>query len=148
MIEATKNCPKCNKEKTLDSYYKSISRKSKFNLQSWCKDCTNKSAREYSSHKTDGIRTAGVTAYGISVDKYLELMLLQDNKCAICKEATSTETRLYIDHDHNCCSGRKSCGKCVRGLLCRSCNSALGLFKEDKNNVREALEYLSKEKVC
>ena len=37
----------------------------------------------------------------------------------------------HIDHDHACCPGGKSCGKCVRGLLCRICNFVLGVYKED-----------------
>ena len=29
---------------------------------------------------------------------------------------------LEVDHDHSCCEGGNSCGKCIRGVLCRGCN--------------------------
>jgi len=36
-----------------------------------------------------------------------------------------------LDHDHNCCSGDRSCGKCARGLLCSRCNFVLGWVEKD-----------------
>jgi hypothetical protein len=41
-----------------------------------------------------------------------------------------------------CCPGKKSCGKCIRGLLCARCNSAIGLFDEDPVTLHAAVEYL------
>lgn len=62
----------------------------------------------------------------------------QDGKCliAICnREATQ------VDHDHKCCPGRKSCGKCVRGLLCDPCNRNLGMV-ENSQWLEASLDYL------
>lgn len=47
-----------------------------------------------------------------------------------------------IDHDHNCCPGNKSCGKCIRGVLCRGCNSGLGMFGDDPEKLEAAAGYL------
>ena len=37
---------------------------------------------------------------------------------------------------------RRSCGKCIRGLLCKSCNHALGYMKDNPDVLRAAADYV------
>ena len=46
---------------------------------------------------------------------------------------------LHLDHDHSCCPGAESCGSCVRGWLCASCNQALGMLGEDPKRIEGLL---------
>lgn len=45
----------------------------------------------------------------------------QGGACAGCR-SRMFDAELYVDHDHACCPGPFSCGRCVRGLLCPACN--------------------------
>jgi len=62
-------------------------------------------------------------------------------QCGLCGRV---DQRLDIDHDHQCCPGQRSCGKCVRGFLCRPCNVGLGMFGDDPARLRAAAEYIEK----
>ena len=53
---------------------------------------------------------------------------------------------IVIDHDHSCCPGSTSCGKCVRGVLCGECNLMIGLGKDRQDILVSASEYLIKYK--
>jgi hypothetical protein len=53
---------------------------------------------------------------------------------------------LSIDHDHACCPGRISCGKCIRGLLCNRCNRALGLLGDSIELLKKMIAYLEQSK--
>jgi hypothetical protein len=78
--------------------------------------------------------------YGIDYDAMLEQ---QGGRCAMCgTDECATGQRFSVDHDHACCPGEFSCGKCVRGLLCRKCNGGLG-FIEDQELQRRAATYLA-----
>ncbi len=46
----------------------------------------------------------------------------QSGRCLLCECLFSFSFMYVIDHDHSCCPGDKSCGKCVRGLLHKGCN--------------------------
>lgn len=49
----------------------------------------------------------------------------QEGKCALCDR---TDLELILDHDHECCRGKRLCGLCYRGLLCQGCNIHMGDF--------------------
>ena len=79
-------------------------------------------ARWYKAHKFN--------RYGLTEAQYNQMFEDQGNACAICREPFQGQ-RVCIDHDHACCpvpaSGHtRSCGKCIRGLLCVRCNTWLG----------------------
>lgn len=76
--------------------------------------------------------------YNLSIDQILDLW--RDPRCAIC----SSPNDLNIDHDHACCPGFGSCGKCVRGLLCRDCNFALGSARDSIETLEGMISYLKK----
>ena len=85
-----------------------------------------------------------VRSYGITMDEYERMLEEQGGACRICKRTNENGRELSVDHDHSCCPGRTSCGRCVRGLLCNRCNIGLGYFREDIACLRAAAEYLSK----
>ena len=46
--------------------------------------------------------------------------------CELCGDYSE---RLHFDHDHRCCNTGRweiNCGTCLRGVLCRRCNTTLG----------------------
>lgn len=64
--------------------------------------------------------------YGITPEQYEALFNAQNGCCALCDRRPNH--LLHVDHDHSCCPGKRSCGQCIRGLLCGSCNRLLGWF--------------------
>lgn len=88
-----------------------------------------------------------LAAFGLTPEDYDRMLSLQGGSCAICggsPDRSGRCQRFFVDHDHRCCPDRaKSCGQCVRGLLCSACNSALGLFGDDPDRLRSALDYLA-----
>jgi hypothetical protein len=82
--------------------------------------------------------------YNITLLQYEVMLEKQDGACAICKITTPTNQWLVfeVDHDHSCCPGPTSCGKCVRGLLCGNCNKGIGRFADNSKHLRSAAAYL------
>jgi Autographiviridae endonuclease VII len=69
--------------------------------------------------------------YGISLDDYDAILKRQKGACAICKR---DDGLLCVDHCHGC--------NHVRGLLCNTCNSALGFCNDSPEHLLAAAAYL------
>ena len=72
--------------------------------------------------------------FGLTVEQYDAMLAEQNNGCAICGQSCATGMNLAVDHDH-------ATGK-VRALLCKNCNTAIGLLGEDTDRMAKAIEYI------
>jgi hypothetical protein len=79
--------------------------------------------------------------YGITPERYQALLAVQGGGCAICSRKPG-KRRLAVDHDHSCCPGKTSCGYCVRGLLCWTCNKYLEHIRDDPEVMQRGANYM------
>ncbi len=137
-------CSKCKVTKILDVdfYRQPPSRKTWNNgYLTQCKSCVlerNRKSAQKNKHKVWENKLK--YRYGIEAQDYKDLLKKQNGCCAICKTKNPSHKRkksnyFCVDHCHKT-------GK-VRGLLCATCNTALGLFQDKKENLTEAINYLN-----
>ena len=147
-----KKCSKCGLEKELSEFQHR--KNSPDGLNGHCKKCHGKYTKIWrSNHKEQSIKSQAkwkkanpdkVYAqrrrnnlkinYGLTLDQYDQMFETQGGVCAICGGTDPSGMRLAVDHNHDT---RK-----VRGLLCSSCNTALGCLKESPELFIKALHYL------
>lgn len=79
--------------------------------------------------------------YGLSYEKYIEMIQKSNDKCAICNREERRNlgkkeklTQLSIDHCHNT--------KKVRGLICYGCNLIIGYAEDNIDLLNSAIRYL------
>lgn len=139
-------CTKCGQTKPVDQFHKRTA--SPDGLDYKCKQCTSEYYSTYK--KRDGWRERNrtghlVRTYGITDDEYNALLESQHGACAMCqKPAGAFKRRLAVDHDHSCCPGSRSCGKCIRGLLCPACNTFLGKIESGAVTLEQVAVYRDK----
>lgn len=137
-----RKCSDCKRLKPISSFSKNSYR---------CKKCNTAHSSEYrkshrektnaSARKSRSSESAKFNAwkhnlkvrYGITPDKYREMLKAQNGCCALCGIGSPGSYYKYfcIDHDHLCCPTHVSCGKCIRGLLCWQCNRRLGSYENN-----------------
>lgn len=157
-MEKIKKCRDCSIEKSIDNFhiagragttagngyirtvdtYKSI-----------CKECYRKREKE-KYHKLDEdqknkrrqnnscnnfeYRQAYrlKSRFGLTTEEFSAMILKQQNKCKICECDMETP---QVDHNHD--TGE------VRALLCRACNTSLGLLKENPQTLHNMITYIN-----
>lgn len=134
-----KTCKRCGVEKTLEDF--AVKSASKDGRQSWCRACNTITRTEWArANKEKTQQHTRYHRYRLREEDYLALIEKQNGLCAICEEPF--EGTPHVDHDHSCCPyGGPTCGKCVRGLLCRRCNTFVG-FVETGNHFKKIEKYL------
>ena len=86
----------------------------------------------HAEHPTKN-RVHDLVKYNMNLKDYDKLFAAQNGICVICGNPPNGRN-LCVDHNH--ITGE------VRGLLCRNCNSALGLFGDSLDILVTAAEYL------
>lgn len=117
-------CPQCEQWLLTDCFFRDRGRTHGFYC--WCKGCYKIAwDSDYYPRKIK-------QQYGID---YFAMVEQQDGQCAICFSSPQPPYRLVVDHDH-------ATGK-VRGLLCKQCNTVLGLCRDDPTVLARAIAYLT-----
>jgi hypothetical protein len=123
-------------------YFKEYYKKRKAELDAYKKEWISKNPdkpSEYSKKYNDKTQEQRKQAqrkyrYGLTQEHFDKMLAEQDNKCALCFKSFD-DAKVFVDHCH-------SIGN-VRGLLCPSCNTALGLIKDDLGWLAKAKKYLT-----
>lgn len=84
-------------------------------------------------------RTHIMRKFGLTIKQYDNMLAKQNGVCAICQNVCNTGNALAVDHDH-------ATGK-IRSLLCKNCNTAIGLLREDVEVMSKAINYLNSHSV-
>jgi hypothetical protein len=131
-------CQVCARRR-IKEWYKSLSPEEKLRKSEYRNEHRRQNPEMYNWHTIK-------TKYRLTKEAWLDLLASQGGVCAICEAATpgGPWNRWTVDHDHLCCPGVKSCGSCVRGLLCSMCNHGLGNFHDSPRSLQRAVKYLER----
>jgi NAD+--asparagine ADP-ribosyltransferase len=115
------SCKECLRKKQKEKYHNlTLDQQKKLRENN---SCNNSDYRKKYKLKTN---------YGLTIEEFSDMIKYQNNKCKICEcEMNSPQ----IDHNHATNE--------VRALLCRNCNTSLGLLKEDTKVLYNMISYIN-----
>jgi len=134
----TKVCTTCKVEKNINEFYLRGGNYSPNSRKSKCKECDKKRVAETywkdpSVYQNNHLKRN----YGITLNEYNQMLVEQGHRCKTCgtTEPGGKHGKFMVDHSHN--TGE------IRGLLCKSCNIALGEVGDNINTLQKMIEYLN-----
>jgi hypothetical protein len=154
-------CTRCEIDRPTTRFNKRKDGESITGYRMPCKNCINKGLRtdakradrmryyrNYAAKKPKEVSASRHATwlkimYNVTPEWYAAQCVRQNNACAACHNPCPYG-RLSVDHDHVCCPGPKSCGRCVQELLCRDCNQGLSKFHDDPIRLQAAADYVTR----
>lgn len=154
-----KTCSICKKILPATTNYFNKHPNCKYGLNSKCRECTKKIAKEYYYknrkkiiekekqrrkkniliHKKRMKKYKLKQNYNLTIERYNSMLIYQKNVCLICGKKETKRNGygiqpLSVDHNHR--TGE------VRGLLCNKCNSMIGFCDENPFILIKMIKYL------
>lgn len=104
-----------------------------------CKSCFNAGVLDWQAKNPRAKHISYLKrTYNLSFEEYQDLM---KSGCEVC----GSYENLRIDHNHDCCPSKtKTCGKCIRGVLCDRHNLAEGLLRGNPEEAMALAQYMLK----
>ena len=149
-----KTCRKCKTEKLVSEFSPRPQNVSD-GLCSHCRSCRNETSYDWRRGNSEVNRARRKQLYwenpkrqadacrkskfGIKPEQYQQLLDSQNGVCAICREKDRSGRALAVDHNH--------ATNHIRGLLCQSCNTAIGLLRDDADLIQRAMDYINSDPV-
>ena len=121
----TRTCRTCNANLPLEMFQ---FRKDTQKYRTECEPCRSLSNK--------------VRLYGITIEYFKHMWKEQEGKCAICEKELEQYSKTHKTPNKACVDHCHTTGK-VRGLLCPTCNKALGLFRDNPTYLKKAEEYIN-----
>lgn len=149
-----KKCNGCHLIFSIDEYNLRTNGRGGYKRRSRCKLCERKAGREYREKNLDACRArkkrydqshpekvnewsfkARMKRMGLDHEFVLKYIEQHNGVCEICGDKPSFR-KLAVDHCH--------ITSAMRGLLCSTCNTGIGMFKDDTSLLLKAILYLQK----
>lgn len=124
IVNGLKRCTWCFRWKPVDEFHNA--KHTKTGKACHCRECRASIQGRKDKHKTR------LKRHGLDVGEFAVILAAQEGKCLGCGMALDSSGATHVDHLHSCCpTPSRSCGKCIRALLCGNCNAILGLAKDN-----------------